>query len=190
MPDDKLDKGFNRRRQKTDAEYAQWGVNGRNRRRNIHLRDLREHRNSVRSRLEQLRDRAASKAFAREPRENEKLIYEDGYLYYHDPWAGTIYVAEGPDGHNVGTTVDLRADERSMKKVRNRLGDTRHIDDGEVSEAEAARQAASAAEAARRKAEGAVRAKANRREVEPEETHEDTDSLRRAGRPKFGEPKY
>lgn len=65
------------------------------------------HDEYVRSRMEQLRDRAASKAFAREPQGNEQVVQgAGGYTYFFDPDARSVYIAEAPDGRGVGTTMD------------------------------------------------------------------------------------
>jgi len=72
----------------------------------------------VRTRMAELRDRAVSKAFAREPEPGEQVVEgAGGYTYYFNPETQSIYIAEAPGGKGVGTMMDSSTRNQSAYKA-------------------------------------------------------------------------
>jgi len=77
-----------------------------------------ESRQYTGGRLEELRDRAVSKAFAREPEAGEQVVKgSGGYTYYFNPETQSVYIAEAPGGKGVGTTMDSSTRNQSAYKA-------------------------------------------------------------------------
>jgi len=72
----------------------------------------------TRTSLAALRDRAASKAFARDPAQGEQVVKgAGGYTYYFNPETQSVYIAEAPGGRGVGTTLTGESSNQTAYKA-------------------------------------------------------------------------